>query len=458
MKKTNIKTKLTSLVLTMVMLITLLPVMALNVSAAAMTYANNTNLNAAVKHARDTYNTSNQLCAGFVADCLTKGGIDLPNINYSSYNAGKSGCSSSGNVRIWAPSQFKYLIDQGNTVKYYPSAKDVEIGDLIYWDLEGSSIVSHVAIVTDKKSDGTPLITQTNNRHKDKVWTDIGSPYAVVKMSGVSGYDPQGCLDSVTGGTGTVTVRGWAFDRDALSKSCTIHVYIGGPSGSSNAEGYVITANRSRPDVNKAYPGVGDNHGFDDVITTKKHGTQDVYVYAINISGTSGNNVLLGKKTVNISNPASKTATVTGISIKSLPTKTTYNTGETLNTNGLTLSVKWSDGSTTTVNNGYSCSPAALKNTSYNDISKTITVTYQGKTTTFKVTVRKQSGIIINVQNYYNAGYNKQMTGGSPFSIPLGGRVYIRKAEIDPADGILMYEVEYAGQIGWVSSRYLRLE
>ena len=73
-------------------------------------------------------------------------------------------------------------------------------------------------------------------------------------------------------------------------------------------------------------------------------------------------------------------------------------------------------------------------------------------------TAKLQTGIIINVQNYYSAGYNKQMTGGSPFNIPLGGRVNIRKAEVDPADGILMYEVDYLGQIGWVSSRYLSLE
>lgn len=52
-----------------------------------------------------------------------------------------------------------------------------------------------------------------------------------------------------------------------------------------------------------------------------------------------------------------------------------------------------------------------------------------------------QANIIINVQSYYNAGYNMQMVGGSPFSIPLGARVTILDSVVDPADGILMHHV-----------------
>ena len=181
MKRTNMKTKLTAWILATMMIFALVPAMTLTVSAA-LSY---TNLNAAINHARDTYNTSSELCAGFVADCLTMGGINLPSISYASYNA-KSGGAATGNVRTWVPSQFQYLIDQGNTVIYGPAASNVAIGDLIYWAFDG---VSHVAIVTDKNSNGTPLITQTNNRYRDKVWTDIGSPYAVVKIGG-SGSAP----------------------------------------------------------------------------------------------------------------------------------------------------------------------------------------------------------------------------------------------------------------------------
>jgi len=112
--------------------------------------------------------------------------------------------------------------------------------------------------------------------------------------------DPQGSYDAAIGGKRTVRVHGWAFDKDSPSLSISVHVYIGGPAGSANAEGHAIIANISRPDVNTIYK-ISGNHGFDSTITTSKTGVQDVYVYAINAPGTGGNNVLLGKKTVTIS-------------------------------------------------------------------------------------------------------------------------------------------------------------
>ncbi len=100
-----------------------------------------------------------------------------------------------------------------------------------------------------------------------------------------SGLDkvPHGCVDYI-GCTepGKVKVRGWAFDWDNVGVSLAIHVYIGGPAG-SGAPGYAITANVYRPDVNRAYPGVGNYHGFEEVIETKKAGNQNVFIYAINI-------------------------------------------------------------------------------------------------------------------------------------------------------------------------------
>lgn len=113
-----------------------------------------------------------------------------------------------------------------------------------------------------------------------------------------SGNNPTGCLDGLVGGTGTVTVSGWAFDFDDNNAQLNIHVYIGGQAGDSNAEGYgYIIANEGRGDVNAAY-GCGDYHGFSSTIFTSKTGTQSVYVYAINVGG--GENVCIGSGTVNI--------------------------------------------------------------------------------------------------------------------------------------------------------------
>lgn len=121
--------------------------------------------------------------------------------------------------------------------------------------------------------------------------------------------NPQGWLDSVTSTiNGKITVTGWAFDRDSLSSKLSIHVYVGGPAG-SGAPCYCITANTSRADVNRVYPGVGGYHGFNKTIKVSKTGTQTVYVYAINVGG--GTNVCIGSKTVTIKGNDTNTGVLT---------------------------------------------------------------------------------------------------------------------------------------------------
>lgn len=114
--------------------------------------------------------------------------------------------------------------------------------------------------------------------------------------------NPQGMIDSLTGEVGSIGISGWAFDKDDISSTIYVHVYIGGPAG-SGVPCHSIIANKSRPDVNNVY-GVGDNHGYSDVIITDYTGTQTVYVYAINIGG--GENVFLGSKQINIEKDTEK--------------------------------------------------------------------------------------------------------------------------------------------------------
>lgn len=120
-----------------------------------------------------------------------------------------------------------------------------------------------------------------------------------------TGNNPTGCVDIVESkSSGTIHIRGWAFDLDNPTKSLEMHVYIGGPSGSSKAEGHPgIIANQSRPDVANVYSkyNVGNNHGFDATIKTSKTGNQPVYIYAINIGGGNSNPLIGGKSyTTNI--------------------------------------------------------------------------------------------------------------------------------------------------------------
>lgn len=176
-----------------------------------------------------------------------------------------------------------------------------QVGDVVIW---GSSIgggCGHVGMVYST-SGGTVKIFDQNYVAKN-----VCGIHNIAQTSAIrgvfrpplnSGNNPTGCLDGLVGGTGTVKVSGWAFDRDDMSASLNIHVYIGGQAGDSNAEGYgYIIANQGRGDVNAAY-GCGDYHGFSSTIFTSKTGTQPVYVYAINVGG--GENVCIGSGTVNI--------------------------------------------------------------------------------------------------------------------------------------------------------------
>lgn len=111
-----------------------------------------------------------------------------------------------------------------------------------------------------------------------------------------TGHAPEGVVDNASGGGNNITVSGWAFDRDDVSRPVDIHVYIGGPAG-SGAEAHAITANKDRTDVGNVY-GVGDYHGFRETINVETTGTQTLYFYAIGIG--EGGNQLLGTKTVTI--------------------------------------------------------------------------------------------------------------------------------------------------------------
>jgi PKD repeat protein len=111
--------------------------------------------------------------------------------------------------------------------------------------------------------------------------------------------NPFGHYERVTSPkAGQISVRGWALDRSAPTSSLKMQVVVGGPRGTRGAEGYIIDANRRRDDVARSYPGTGSNHGFEATINTKKRGTQQVCVYALN-TGT-GQDTLLGCRTVDI--------------------------------------------------------------------------------------------------------------------------------------------------------------
>ena len=116
-------------------------------------------------------------------------------------------------------------------------------------------------------------------------------------------HDPFGYLDSCSGGEGVVNISGWVADWDDPGAALSVHVYVGGPAG-SGAPGYAITADKYRSDVNDAYPGIGNNHGFEDRIAVSPRGNQKLYIYGLNVGG--GENILIGEVNVTINEPVHK--------------------------------------------------------------------------------------------------------------------------------------------------------
>ena len=123
---------------------------------------------------------------------------------------------------------------------------------------------------------------------------------------------------------------------------------------------------------------------------TLKNPTKSGYTFL----GWTGSNGTTASKSVTIksgttgdlaytANWKQNEVTLTKIAIKTKPSKLTYNGGETLDTTGLVLTATYSDGSTRNITSGFIATP-----TSFNAPgTKTITVSYGGKTTSYTVTV-----------------------------------------------------------------------
>lgn len=172
-------------------------------------------------------------------------------------------------------------------------------GNLVVDTSEATSIKGYYMTISYNIRNELGISLSPGTTYTYQFWAEFGgsryySEKSTFKTTG--GHNPEGAFDIASGGAGTVYVRGWAFDRDDLSASLYIHVYIGGPAG--EGIGYQIDADKERKDVNTVYPGVGNNHGFDSTINVNLSGSQPVYVYAINVG--EGSNTCLGNKTVTI--------------------------------------------------------------------------------------------------------------------------------------------------------------
>lgn len=250
-----------------------------NVQAAG-TY----NSSAALNYAAGHWNNGVGLCAEFVSECLNAGGASV----YSKRATVLfEQLKSSGMGQVY---EIKLCSDQSIYMPDY-SGK-IAAGDPVFYYCpscdDGKAYQIHTVLCNGADSNGYMKAYSHNNANsgqtKYKYRTTCYDCNRRITTAYVYHFNnnhfPNACVDRITGGEKSIRVQGWAFDEDVSSKSVELHVYVGGPAGAANVEGYRIFANKYRADVNKVY-GHGDYHGFDETISVNKTGTQEVYIYLI---------------------------------------------------------------------------------------------------------------------------------------------------------------------------------
>jgi hypothetical protein len=109
------------------------------------------------------------------------------------------------------------------------------------------------------------------------------------KTVNIPSASPIGVLEGVVAVPGGVSVSGWTLDPERYD-SLDVHIYVDGV-------GQRFVANAQRPDVARAYPAWGAEHGFS--VTLKPgSGTHSVCVYAINVG--KGGTTTLGCQSVSV--------------------------------------------------------------------------------------------------------------------------------------------------------------
>lgn len=154
-----------------------------------------------------------------------------------------------------------------------------------------------------------------------------------------------------------------------------------------------------------------------------------MYYYCI---VTNTNN---GQSSHSVSSPISvtvKSMQVSSVAVESLPLKTEYALGDSLDPTGLSIRVYYSDGSSTVVSEGFSLSPTKLEKAG----TQTIELNYQGKTCTFTVNVGQPQETIEGIgvltlptKTQYKQGESLEVSG-------LSIRVYTNLGHRDVSSGL----------------------
>lgn len=115
-----------------------------------------------------------ELCAGYVSQCLKEGGMTMDSTWYWKAKGKTS--------EAWRVSKqlYSYLKKSGYTITYSPSESKIQKGDIIFYWCNGGW--GHVAICVGKTSDGTPMVNAYNDPHYHFTYWTMGYKTCLVSM------------------------------------------------------------------------------------------------------------------------------------------------------------------------------------------------------------------------------------------------------------------------------------
>ncbi len=207
------------------------------------------------------------------------------------------------------------------------------------------------------------------------------------------GYTTSG-FDSATGGTNSVTVT-------YEGKSATFSAAVKTPSVALNAgsktlnihDTYLLTAT-SEPSATVVWTSSDETVATveDGTVTAKSAGTA-----VITAEITYNEKTYTGTCTVTV-----KPAVLKAVAIKTKPAKINYYIGDSLDTAGMVLELTYSDGTVKTVTDGYTTSgfDSAAEGT------KSVTVTYEGKSASYSVSVKTPTVALNAANKTMDIGYS----------------------------------------------------
>ena len=123
-------------------------------------------------------------------------------------------------------------------------------------------------------------------------------------------------------------------------------------------------------------------------VSTSAVGTNYYYCEVTNTNNGSSTSVLSPTIQVSVSEPV-----LSSISINAMPAAREYKVGDRLNTSGLEIIAKYSNGTSVIVSSGFDVSPTTLNTAG----TQSITVSYLGKTCTFPVLVTEAEQVVESI-------------------------------------------------------------